>query len=150
MIIHGKVTRGYGVASGQADNSPYPAGTIAMQKPLFKIQGLDLSGYLEATINVDIRPWRFEIIKTEYLFKQLKWSEHCQAEDFSLVSCQVKVEGECYPGYLYYPHPETKPDHFHDAGVMEVISQPIAGLAEHQAIELYFEDGRIRLVKDQG
>ena len=31
----GRIVSGHGVASGRSDGSPYPAGTIAMQAPVF-------------------------------------------------------------------------------------------------------------------
>jgi hypothetical protein len=34
--LTGTVVPGYGVASGRSADSPYPAGTIAMQAPLFR------------------------------------------------------------------------------------------------------------------
>ncbi len=46
------VRQGHGVASGRAPDSPYPAGTIALQAPLFARHGLDLSPFFPGTLNL--------------------------------------------------------------------------------------------------
>ena len=33
------------------------------------------------------------------------------------------------PAWIYWPHPETKPEHFQPGGVAEVIAPPVPGLA---------------------
>ena len=38
--IRGTVIAGHGVASGRASDSPYPAGTISLQRPFFQDLGL--------------------------------------------------------------------------------------------------------------
>lgn len=44
------------MASGRAPDSPYPAGTIALQAPFFREHGVDLSPYFPGTLNVDLAP----------------------------------------------------------------------------------------------
>ena len=54
MRMKGRVIKGHQVASGKAIDSPFSAGTIALQKPLFKKLGLDLSQMFNGTINLAI------------------------------------------------------------------------------------------------
>ena len=123
------LVKGYQVASGQAKNSPYPAGTISMQAPLFTKFGLDISSLHLATLNFNIEPASFSVKQAEYLFKQMKWAENCPAEDFSLSPCQINFQENNYAGYIYYPHPETKPQHFHGNNIIEVIAPFIANIS---------------------
>jgi hypothetical protein len=60
--VTGFVCQGFRVASGQTTDSPYPAGTIAMQVPFFRDRGLDLSRYFLGTLNVSIAPKVFTIL----------------------------------------------------------------------------------------
>ena len=47
-------------------------------------------------------------------FKQVKWHPDCAPEDFSFFVARMALdeEGAAEPvdGYIYRPHPETKPD----------------------------------------
>lgn len=60
--LTGIVKPGHQVASGNAQDSPYEQGTLAMQLPFFRDLGLDLSGFFLATLNVSIAPQTFKII----------------------------------------------------------------------------------------
>jgi len=124
-IIKGKIVKGYRVASGISKNSPYPAGSIKMQMPYFKKLGLDLYNYYPATLNINIFPKKFELINPEYTFRNVKWSADHPAEDFSFSACNVIHKNKLYEGYIYYPHPETKSDHFQDESSLEIITDYI-------------------------
>ncbi|MEO0518268.1 MAG: hypothetical protein AAF171_13325 [Cyanobacteria bacterium P01_A01_bin.116] len=52
VTLEGVVVPGHRVASGQAQDSPYPHGTIEMQQPHFLSLGVDLSPYYPGTLNV--------------------------------------------------------------------------------------------------
>ena len=111
--VIGQIEIGYGVASGRAGNPRFPQGTIEMQKPYFYDRGLDLSSYFSGTINLSIAPHKYELKQAKHTFKQVKWSPNDPAEDFSFFDCQILLESDKeIDGLIYYPHPDTKPEHF--------------------------------------
>jgi hypothetical protein len=141
--VKGCIKKGYGVASGQAQNSRFPQGTLEMQKPFFRDRGLDLSAYFPGTINLSIAPYKYEINQAKYTFEHVKWSPNHPAEDFSFFDCQISIdvdspeERPCQRvvnGLIYYPHPETKPEHFQSPDILEILAPPIAGLAYEQEL----------------
>lgn len=120
--VNGIITRGHQVASGHAANSRYPEGTITMQKPLFKQLGLDLTDCHDATLNVAIAPLTFAIQKPTLTFRQVEWTSLHPPEDFSFSRCKVMSHGRTYDGWIYYPHPETKEDHFQSPSTLEILA----------------------------
>lgn len=125
MEVAGIVVPGHGVASGRSPTSPYPKSTIAMQMPYFKMGGLDLDGHFTGTLNISINPRQFKIVKPSHLFPHLHWTDLHPPETFSFAHCQLKFQGVSYPGWIYYPHPETKEVHFQNDSTLEVITTPI-------------------------
>ena len=97
----GVVVRGHGVASGRAGDPRFPHGTVAMQIPFFRERGLDLAGF----------------------------HPEMPAETFSFARATLVRDGARFPAWIYWPHPETKPEHFQPGGVAEVIAPPVPGLA---------------------
>ncbi|ACK65177.1 conserved hypothetical protein [Rippkaea orientalis PCC 8801] len=143
--VKGIVKAGYQVASGKNKNSPYPQGSIAMQKDFFQALGLDISGYFLGTLNVTIAPYHFILKKPEYTFKKVQWNPHSIAEDFSFSGCCVTFQGIEYKGLIYYPHPETKPDHFQDDSTLEILAPPIVNINYGDALELAINSQEIEL-----
>lgn len=127
--IQGIIQQGYQVASGQNKAPRFPGGTLRMQRASFKQRGLDLSPYFPGTINLSLYPHSYVIKQSAYTFHKVKWAEHQPAEDFSFFDCCIisKVQ---FPikGLIYYPHPETKPMHFQEPSVMELLMPFIEGL----------------------
>jgi hypothetical protein len=129
VLFQGKVKKGYGVASGKAKDPRFPKGTIEIQKPFFQELGLDLSQYFTGTINISIAPHKYEIKQAKYTFRNIKWSTNEPSEDFSFCDCQIFLNtGELQPGLIYYPHPETKPEHFQTPDTLEIITFLISDL----------------------
>ena len=120
-FIKGKIIKGYRVASGYSKNSPYPEGSIKMQLPFFKKRGLDLYRFYPASLNISIFPKRFKLINPGHTFRDVKWFADKSEENFSFSACKIIHKDKVYDGYIYYPRPETKPDHFHDESTVEVI-----------------------------
>lgn len=147
--VKGIVKAGYQVASGRNKNSPYPQGSIAMQKDFFRALGLDISGYFLGTLNVTISPHRFILKHPEYTFKKVKWNPHSIAEDFSFSECCVTFQGIEYKGLIYYPHPETKPDHFQDDSTLEILAPPIVNINYGDALELAVNSQEIEIFSQQ-
>ncbi|MEM9266657.1 MAG: hypothetical protein AAGA46_14145, partial [Cyanobacteria bacterium P01_F01_bin.13] len=127
--VLGKVVPGHGVASGQNRDPRFPGGTIQMQKPAFAERGLCLDIYFPGTINVSIHPHRYTVQQAKHTFRQVKWADNEPSEDFSFFDCRVGLrDGQRVEGLIYYPHPETKPEHFQDAATLELLTPFIDGL----------------------
>ena len=122
-LIHGTLVQGYRVASGPSKDYPY--GALDRQRPIFKSRGLDLSSYFNGTLNIDIRPRAFKLIKPEFTFQNVEWTDLHPPEHFSFSRCKVVYKQIEYDGWVYYPHPETKLRNFQNPSLLEVIAYPI-------------------------
>lgn len=125
-LIHGILAQGYRVASGPSKDYPY--GALDRQRPLFKARGLDLSNYFNGTLNIDIHPHMFQLIKPEFTFHNVEWTDLHPPEHFSFSRCKVIYQDVEYEGWVYYPHPETKLRHFQNPSLLEVIAHPIPSI----------------------
>lgn len=144
--VPGTIIRGHGVASGQGGDPRFPGGTLRLQQPAFAALGLNLENYFPGTINVSIHPHQYKIEQAKHTFRQVQWVEHAPPEDFSFFDCWLRVGMDRrIPGLIYYPHPETKPEHFQDAATLEVITEFIQGLSYGTSIGLELDDSQIRV-----
>jgi hypothetical protein len=145
--VTGVVQAGYRVASGLADNnSPYPAGTIALQMPHFKRLGLDLSDCYPGTLNVNIAPVEFALVKPAYTFPDLCWIEGFDPETFSFCHCDIEFQNQSYAGWIYYPHPETKIGHHQPPTLVEILAPRIVGIGYGDRVNLTARSAEIRWV----
>jgi hypothetical protein len=133
--VEGRILAGHGVASGRSGDRRFPGGTIKMQMPFFARHGVDLSAYYPGTLNVSIAPASYEVVAPVLTLRNLKWCPETAAEDFSLFDCRILVTGpgneerggeteevRFVEGLVYRPHPETKPEHFQDPHVLEILA----------------------------
>ena len=146
LSVPGAVARGYRVASGPSKEYPY--GTLERQRPLFKARGLDLEAYFNGTLNIDLRPYRFEMTNPELTFERVAWTDLHPPETFSFSRCQVVFRGVEYDGWVYYPHPETKVRHFQDPSLLEVIAVPIPGINYGDAVKVRVNPDEIAVSQD--
>jgi hypothetical protein len=146
--VVGVVQAGHGVASGMAANSPYPAGTITLQTPVFRTLGLDLSLFFPGTLNISIAPHRFILHQPDHYFRQVAWTDRHPPEDFSFVACHLHHREIAYEGLIYYPHPETKQVHFQNPSVLEVLSPWIEGIRDGDRLELDLRTTALRVWVD--
>jgi hypothetical protein len=107
---------------------------------------LDLDGYFNGTLNINISPRAFAMAKPAYVFRGVQWTDLHPPEDFSFSRCGVRFEGRDYDGWVYYPHPETKLRHFHDASLIEVIAEEIFGIEIGDAVEVALNASEVRLL----
>lgn len=143
--IPGVVQAGHQIASGKAKDSPYPRGSIEMQVPFFKALGLDLSAYFMGTINVNITPAAFAVISPKYTFEKVQWIAGVPAETFSFFDCVLQFNGQKHAGLVYYPHPETKTQHFHSNSVIEVLAPKIANLHYGTSVTLEYQRSQLQM-----
>lgn len=143
----GRVVSGHGVASGRSDASPYPAGTIAMQTPVFLEAGLDLSDCWPGTINLSFAPLELRLKRPDHCFQQLQWTDLHPPETFSFWRVVLITEpGQSSSGWIYLPHPETKQRHWQSSSTLEVLAPFLEGLAPNSRVEVVDDRSRIALV----
>lgn len=138
LHVHGVVVAGHGAASGASGR--YPGGTLALQIPHFLARGLDLRAYHRGTINVDIAPLRFVPKHPLVTVRDVAWTDRIPPETFSFFSCELEHAGRRHAGLVYYPHPETKVEHFQSESIVEVVTEHVAGLAEGDPVTLLLSD----------
>ncbi len=135
QFVTGVLKKGYGVASGCAADSPYPKGSIALQSPHFLERGLDIRRCYAGTLNVSITPYTFTVANPQWVFERVRWYNG-YIETFSFSRCKVLCREKEVDGYIYYPHPETKPDHFQDDSVLEVLAPHLGVIHENEKVTL--------------
>lgn len=132
--LPGILTRGHQVAS--RPSKAYPYSSLEKQKPYFKALGLDLYEYFNGTLNISIAPRIFEMSAPELTFPLVEWTDLHPPETFSFSHCKVIFKNNEYAGWVYYPHPETKRDHFQNPSLVEVITHQIPGIRYGDALEV--------------
>ena len=145
ILLHGTIVEGYRVASSPSKDYPY--GALDRQRPIFAARGLDLSGYFNGTLNIDIRPHTFKLIKPEFTFHHVEWTDLHPPEHFSFSRCRVIFKDIEYEGWVYYPHPETKLRHFQNPSLMEVIAMPIPGINYGSEVSVFVNPEEIEVGK---
>src|ERR1700686_5786575 len=143
LRLTGTIVRGIGGASGQAFSDG--VGSIARQTQFFERKGVPrASQWFKGTINIDLTPLEFQIIRADYEVTAAWHPEHPAFEEtFWLVDVTLEFQGTRYPAYIYYPLPSAMK--VHPDSTMELLTQRIEGLRyEGQATVLIPEDS-IRL-----
>lgn len=144
--VHGILMRGHQVASRPSKDYPYSS--LEKQKPYFKQLGLDLSPYFNGTLNISIAPLTFEMSAPEFTFPLVEWTDLHPPETFSFSRCKVMFKGKEYPGWVYYPHPETKKNHFQNPSLIEVIAEEVSGIEYGDPIEIVLNEDEIKIRGD--
>ena len=140
-----RVIPGYRVASGQNRDARFPGGTLKMQAPFFRELGVDLDAYFPGTVNVSIAPNRHRTVEARHTFRQVKWHPVEPAEDFSFFDLRLIHPGRPpVEGYIYFPHPETKPEHFQKPDVLELLLPRVDGM--HYGMELMLQTPSSQLI----
>jgi hypothetical protein len=131
------IVQGHRVASGQNGNPLFPGGTLKMQRPFFQALGLDLSSYHCGTLNVSIAPLRYRVLAPRLTLRGVRWHPTEPAEDFSFFDVRLLRDGTLSAeGLIYYPHPDTKPTHFQQLDVLELLLPFVNGLSYGAEIRL--------------
>lgn len=143
QTLQGILTRGHQVASRPSKDYPYS--TLEKQKPYFKQLGMDLYPYFNGTLNISIAPLTFRMIKPEITFEKVEWTDLHPPETFSFSRCNVIFKSKEYVGWVYYPHPETKRNHFQNASLIEVIAFEIQNIQYGDAVEIEIDSNQIKV-----
>lgn len=129
QTLAARVVQGHQVASGLNGNPRFPGGTLRMQEPCFKALGLDLGAFHQGTLNVSIAPCHYSVRRARHTFQNVKWHPTEPAETFSFFDVRLIRPGAApVGGLIYYPHPETKPEHFQQPDVLELLLPFVEGL----------------------
>jgi hypothetical protein len=137
QIITARVVQGHRVASGQNGDQRFPGGTLRMQAPFFHARGLHTTDLYFGTVNVSIAPLRYRVAKPRHVFANVKWHPTEPAEDFSFFDVELIQLGKApLTGFIYYPHPDTKPEHFQHPDVIELWLPFVHGLKYGMELKL--------------
>ena len=146
----GRCVAGHGVASGRAADSPYPAGTISLQAPLFARHGIDLSPYQQATLNLDFSPGEWRLRQPDHQVEHLLWSDRHPPETFSFWRCRLQpldARITAVEALIYYPHPETKQAHHQPPALLEVLAPPLGSVVPGEQFQLWVDGSCCRLIQ---
>jgi hypothetical protein len=146
----GLLVAGHGVASGRAPGSPYPAGTIPLQRPFFRQLGLDLADCHPGTLNLAFAGGEWRLSQPAFQVEQLPWTPLHPPETFSFWPCRLRrpdATDAAQPAWIYWPHPETKQRHWQAPDRLEVLAPWMGGLAAGIALELGVDGRHCRLVQ---
>ncbi len=129
QIITARLNQGHRVASGLNGNPRFPGGTLLMQQPHFLARGLDIGVFHRGTLNVSIAPLRYRVVQPRLTFRDVQWHPVEPKEDFSFFDFNLlRADHLPLAGLIYYPHPETKPEHFQAPDVLELLLPFVEGL----------------------
>lgn len=143
--LPGRILRGHGVAGGRSPDSPFPAGTIELQRPFFAEGGLDLTGFHLATINVTTAPARVHVVRPAHRFEDVDWTPVHGPETFEFVHVGLEIGSRVVPAWGYRPTPETKAAHPHPPEVLEVIAPWIEELEGVRDVGLILDPREVRV-----
>jgi len=122
QIIPARIVPGHRVASGLNGNPRFPGGTLRMQTPHFMTRGFDIGNLYPGTVNVSIAPLGYRVVQARHTFTKVKWHPTEPAEDFSFFDVRVLRPNQMpVAGFIYFPHPDTKPAHFQKPEVLELL-----------------------------
>jgi len=145
LKLNATVIKGFQIASGLSNNTPYEKGTIELQKPFFKKLGLNLDICHNGTLNINITPYRLKTINSQLLFKNLKWHDKFSAETFSFSKCLITHNSNTTEAFVYYPHKETKIMHNHEDSTLEIVSAYIENIKYGDIIEIQLNEDEVIL-----
>jgi hypothetical protein len=86
------------------------------------------------------------VVKPKFTFKQVKWHPTDPAEDFSFFDVRVAQEtAHDVSGYIYFPHPETKPKHFQSPNVLELLLPFLSSIGYGARLRLAVPTAQMRI-----
>jgi hypothetical protein len=141
-IIMGRVKRGLRLASGLGEpvRGPRLINTIEKQRCFFEEIVPGMEYFYNGTINLDISPLEFRILKQDFEIK-CKWEENIE-ETFWFVESKLQFKKKKYDGMIYYPCPsETK--EYSKNNMFEIIAPFIEYLKYGDKLYIQYNDSKI-------
>ena len=121
-----------------------------MQVPHFLALGLDLGLLYPGTLNVSIAPLCYRVAQPRFKFDKVKWHPTEPAETFSFFDIRLLRENETpVRGFIYYPHPETKPEHFQKSDVLELLLPYVEGISVGSKLRIEIPSDQMVLEETQ-
>ena len=121
-----------------------------MQTPHFRARGLDLAVFYGGAVNVSIAPLRYRVAQPRLTFRAVSWHPTEPAEDFSFFDVRLLREGQpAAEGLIYYPHPETKPEHFQKPDVLELLLPFVEALSYGDELLLELPEAQILIENEE-
>lgn len=143
LWISALVTPGHQIASGKNPNTPYPKGSIKLQWPFLQRSPLDLQDLSSAgTLNIDLRPYEFVPNSPETTITA-QWFQKI-TETFLFFPIKIRYQAKLYKGYVYYPSPDTKPDHFKPPYHIDLLLPWIENISYGDRIEILLPKDNIK------
>lgn len=142
--VNGRLIRGARQTSNVDRNSPYRAGTLELQFPMFRERGLDLSACFRGTLNVLIEPRTWAMVPAEPTFRNVLWHKNHIPEDFFFSQCRLMFGRMVYPAWVYCASP-GKPHYLRGPSLLEIIAEKVPEIkyGDMVALEINPEDIRI-------
>jgi len=139
---HGHVVAGHGAASGATTDPRFPEGTLALQWPHFEREGIDLSEFHRATLNVQL-PVELVPHSPTATITSLTWLEGYPAETFEFCDARIAHDGRVLPALWYRPHPDTKPEFYQSSGVVELLAPRIDGVTPGDPVSVWIDPSQV-------
>ena len=111
--------------------------TIKQQSPFFEGK-INKKALENGSINIDISPKKWEIVKPDFSFTNVVWRPNFP-EDFSFIKIKFRFENKIYKGFLYNPKRTKNPK-----TMMEILSDYIKEIKYDKEIELYIPKNKIK------
>jgi hypothetical protein len=64
----------------------------------------------------------------------------------SFSHCWIKFQGTAYNGFVYYPDPKTKKEHFQDMSTVEVLAPFVDGIKYKDELEISLNPEEIKII----
>ena len=87
------------------------------------------------------------MLKPEFTFRGVEWTDLHPPEDFSFSRCRVIFKDVEYDGWVYYPHPETKLRNFQNPSLLEVIARAISGIRYGDELGVWVNGEEVAVVE---
>ncbi|HRJ74846.1 MAG TPA: hypothetical protein PLX90_02565, partial [Anaerolineales bacterium] len=92
-----------------------------------------------------IAPLTFKMRQPEFTFEKVEWTDLHPPETFSFSRCNVIFKSKEYAGWVYYPHPETKKNHFQNPSLIEVIAIEIPNIQYGDSVDVEINEDEIKV-----
>jgi len=97
------------------------------------------------TINLDIAPFTYKIVRPKYFFENIAWSDHIPPENFYFFDVSLHLRGAVHKGLIYMPDPKTKEQHLQKPSVLELLLPKISGLDYGSTVVIEVKEDQLEI-----